>query len=149
MRREIDYADLVVGPEGRGVPFVAGSVDPSVGLDCKGVAWLALRRCGLDVPAHAILVEDRASDPDAGAEAWSAYLAETEGSWAPVDRAERLGDLVASRSTVHPHGPHVSVLVDESRRLAISANRDSGVVVEHVDRIPRVEAVLRFVGGGS
>ncbi len=137
---EIPYGDLVAGPEGKGTPFVAGGRDPTVGLDCRGVSYIAMRRAGMEIPQCPILGAEDIHGK--GAQDYlDDYFDDTADGWEVVGAATQLGDLVLSR---HAGSPHVSVLVSENPRLVITSHEDRGVLVFPLEVITTVEKVLRW-----
>lgn len=144
--RAADVGHLVSGPAGRGVRWVAGGTDLETGVDCKYLAWLALKACGKDVPWHSLVGGDDLSD--AAMEAFQRDQAEL---WRPAEEATELGDLVVSRQPgqdgCSDGGPHLSVLVDEGRRQVLTISRRAGAALLPVFALQGVEAVLRFHGG--
>ena len=141
---EIQYGDLVAGPDGLGMPWVAGGTDPATGLDCKGLAFHLLRRVWPEFPDHAVLGLDSVGEADGGVGALDTYLSEMRGAWSTVPVASRVGDLIVSMAAEAPHGPHLSVVVSASGRLALTTSAATGVLALPVTRIQRIQKVLRF-----
>lgn len=138
---ELVYGDLVAGPAGTGVPWRAGGTDPATGLDCKGLVLLVLRRMGRAVPDHAVF-----GSADCSEGALERYLAEQEELWPLVPRAERLGDVVISSGSEWPHEPHLSVLVDDIRRLVLTSSRGRGVMAVPLAWVARIREARRYAG---
>lgn len=142
--RGLAWADLVEGPDGMGVPWVAGGVDPAVGLDCKGACWHILRRLWPDFPAPAILGVRSDSASDGGAAAFAEWKQAALG-WMAVPVADRLGDLVVSVNPRPPHGPHVDVVVEVGRRTRVLTSlRGQGVVVRDIATVGKIREILRY-----
>ena len=141
---EVYYTDLVVGPDGTGVPWKENGIGLKEGLDCKSLAYVILRRAGLAVPGHALILE-LAWDEGHAQELWDRYLAETERLWGNLGTdarlATRLGDIVVTRSAV---GPHLTTVVSESPLLAATICRGTTVQVIRPGLLREVQAVLRF-----
>lgn len=109
--RSIEYADLV------GIPFADGGASLE-GANCVGVGRLAFERMSVKLPPGALPLTDSEL-----AAALASLIASPEDSpWvvagANTEAATRLGDVVLSQT---PEGSHVAVLVDEVRRVAITA----------------------------
>lgn len=136
----IDYTDLILGPDGSGIEWVANGTDPATGLDCKGLSFLVLRRCGIAVEPRALLLDGvefpGAWDDHAPIECW-------EEVGAGPRAAKNLGDLLVCSGG---KGLHVMPLVDDVERLALSIDRGQrGVRAIRVDWLgSTVEAVLRY-----
>ncbi len=109
--KTIDFSDLV------GLPYEIGGSSRS-GCDCVGVGSLALHR--MDAPL------EPGDLPLTEADLWLSLQALSEDSaespWVLVgtttDAAKRLGDIILSETA---DGSHVGVLVDESRRIVLTA----------------------------
>ncbi len=109
--RKIKFGDLV------GLPYEAGGSSLS-GCDCVGVGALALHR--MDAPL------EPGDLPLTEADLWASLQAlsndSAESPWMLVgtttDAARLLGDIVLSETS---DGSHVGVLVDESRRIVLTA----------------------------
>lgn len=143
----IDVSDLVAGtgqPRARRIPWVAGGVDPATGLCCAGLAWLVQRRCGHDVPDHALVQVRDGARADA---ALAAFLATGDDCWALLGAtpaaATNAGDIIVSRGRT---GPHLSTLINPRTRKAVTTSRGTGVQLITADRIPNVTAVYRWRG---
>ena len=123
--RAIEYADLI------GIPFEDGGAS-SAGTNCVGVGRMALERMGATLaPGDLPLSADdlcgalRSLEVDATASAWI-EVGRDSGA------ARRLGDVLVSKAE---DGSHVAVLVDETRRLCVTAcapvDREVEVWVDH------------------
>ncbi len=111
LAKKIDFGDLV------GLPYEEGGASRS-GCDCIGVGSLALQRMDAPLePGDLPLTEEAlwssllALSGDPGSSPWEQVGTATEA-------ARHLGDIVLSETS---DGSHVAVLVDESRRIVLTA----------------------------
>lgn len=109
--------------------------------DCAAIAQRALRACGIDVPAEALGRFERNDE-----QALGVFLAGMGGSWAEVgsspQAATQLGDVIVTRYGVGL--VHLSVLVDEGRRLALTTSERSRSIIVRVDNLVSVWKVIRW-----
>lgn len=137
-----DVGHLVAGPTGRGVSWRAGGTDLETGVDCKYLAWLALRECGKDVPWHSLVGGTDLSDA-----AMEAFCEAQAALWSRIPEAVALGDLIVSRTAGDGGGLHMSVLVDEPARRVLTISRVAGAALLPLYALQGVERVMRFNGG--
>ena len=134
--KKVEYDDLI------GCPYASHTAGP-VTYDCVGIVREVYERAGWAVDAIPTAANESAcvaalSDGDSG-QPWHRVGA--------VERqavTERLhfGDVVMV--TMAPGATHVSVVVDSSRQLALSAAEHLGVYACAVSRLARVSAVYRL-----
>lgn len=109
--KRIDYSDLI------GLPYEPGGATAK-GCDCVGVGSLALKR--MNAPLHP--GDLPLSETDLQASLHELAGGSEESPWEQVGLATgdatRLGDIVLSET---PDGSHIAVLVDEARRIALTA----------------------------
>ena len=114
---------------------------PYAEADCAAIARGALQLAGVEVPDYAFARFGRDS-----AEALAAYL-EATGPWwtelgSTASAAAMLGDVIVS---VPPGGgPHLSVLMDEVARVAVTTSRATGCQCIRVARIRGIVRVIRW-----
>lgn len=124
---EIEYADLI------GMPWEDA--------DCRSIALEALDRAGLTVPGRDAWTSPSVEFSEDGL---AAYLADWSASWDEIPRAEKLGDVILSTSIeAGARTPHLSVIVDEVRRLAITSSRSMGCLVLGAGLIMHVRSAWR------
>lgn len=115
---------------------------PWARMDCAAIADAACLAAGICLPTYAF------ARTDAGdATALVAYLDRHAPCWLEIGTeagAARLaGDIIVSRTQAG--GPHLSVLVDEIERRAITTSEASHAQLIRVDRISEVVKVIRWM----
>ena len=132
---KVQYDDLI------GCPYLKHTAGP-VTYDCVGVVREVYARAGWSVDAIPTAANEAACLASIGGEAsglpWDPVDAVTGGT---VTGQLAFGDIVM----IHGNGAtHVSVVVDESRQLAISSAGHMGVYACGASRLSRVAAVYRL-----
>ena len=116
-----DYSKLI------GVPWKRFGLDPEEGLDCRGVVFVVLRELRIPVPRVSIAPDQMEAGEVEDAELFDAYLREADRRWEEIAKVEKLGDILITESMDH-EGPHVSILVDETKRLVLTSTKKTGTV---------------------
>lgn len=125
-----------------GKPWVEGSSDPAVGLDCAGVVTWVMRQLGVpedELPEWPGTAQHQADPRE---------VKRCAAMWQPVHLRSkmRVGDVVttAPHKDTARHVPHLLVVVSESPlRVASSVERD-GVIVKAGSRIVAPTGVYRW-----
>ena len=107
----IDYSDLI------GLPYEPGG-SSAKGYDCVGVGSIVLQR--MDAPLEPGDLPLSEGDLQASLHELSGTPGESPWEYIGMmaHAATRLGDIVLSET---PDGSHIAVLVDEARRIALTA----------------------------
>ena len=133
--KKVQYDDLI------GAPYLKHTAGP-VTYDCVGVVREIYARAGWSVEAIPTAANEAACLASIGGEAsglpWDPVDAVTGGT---VTGQLKFGDIVLNHSG---QTPHVSVVVDESRQIAISAAEQGGVYACVASRLSMVTAVYRL-----
>jgi hypothetical protein len=110
--------------------------------DCAQLAQRALAKCGLAVPAAAL-----GRFGEGGEQELRIFMAGVGGQWAEVghmpDAAMMLGDVIVMRYGAG--NVHLAVLVDETRRLALTTSASSRSAIMRVDRLMAIWRVIRWI----
>lgn len=119
-------------------------------MHCGVLAVNALQRCGVDVEDRDLWV---GPDITRGAGRFDTFLDRHAAQWQSMGEsggaATRLGDVIVSMAPVGGPAPiHLSVLVNEGSRQAITTTELSGAILVSVYRIPRIVGVYRWKGAG-